>query len=484
LGLFHHGFAGFDHHIQHREDHQQHHCHQNGAHAAGKAVKLCQRANDRGHQDGACRTDAQNQAGCHGIGVGENGGIGIDHRADTRHAEAQTCHGDGHHRHGGAGEHQRVEDRHADRGDHHHDLLAHLAGEHGADQTACQHDHPQKGGHGLGIAHCIGSGGSQIRQQVFLVLDVGDQPAIDGVFGAEVAEHHGSQNQERGILQEDQRGVLLVLGAGAVVLELHAAHVGQADAAQQDHIANADLPREGIAQRQKHQRRQDGAHSEAGVQQIGRGRRTAGELIDHPVIEIGDAAPPEADQQEGQKQPCGPTGDDHHQIADEGKRAQHEDGTLLSQPQGHKAADQTGDQVACRVGGDEQAAGGIGQVVRCLQIWHDAAHHQGQGAVAEKGEKAGKQRLLILPVKLFNERKHEAPPYRQAICSFFSIACPSEAGKAECAKQLPIRTGNARRGTGAGLARGGIPRWVSEGMHVVGCGSIPDPDVPSGAECF
>ena len=85
--------------------------------------------------------------------------------------------------------------------------------------------------------------------------------------------------------------------------------------------------------------------------------------------------------------------------------------------------DQAGNQVARRMRRDEQSAGGIGKIVSHFQIGHDAAHHQGQRTVAEKGKETGEERLLILPVKLLDERKHGDPPLYAAIVSrSFSIA--------------------------------------------------------------
>ena len=243
----------------------------------------------------------------------------------------------------------------------------------------------------------------QRRGKAFPALQVGDQPAVDGILRAEVAEHHHCQNQEGRVFHEHQRAVDPVLSVGAIVPQAHAAEHHRADAATHNQEAQAHLPACRIAQGQKHHGRQHRPHREAGVEDIGSGGASAGKLVDHAVIKAGDAALAKADHGKGDEQEQGAACKGQHEVAQIGQGAQQHDGAALPQIQWHQPAEQSGQQVSCRVDGQQNAAQTVAQAVGALQVGHYAAHGQGKQTAAEEGVEAGEQGAAVIPLKAGSE---------------------------------------------------------------------------------
>ena len=191
------------------------------------------------------------------------------------------------------------------------------------------------------------------------MLQVGNQPSVNGVFAADIAEHHSGENQEGGLLQERHCPCFFLFSVRTVIRHLRTGKQEYRRHAAQHHKKESSLPGCNAAQQKKGHRCGNGADGKARMQDIGCCRAAVSQDVHRVVVEIRNGTTANTCKHKSSEKKARNTGNSHQGHSQERQGSQKRNGSAASQPEGHNTGNKSGNQVADRMSGQQHPAEGI-----------------------------------------------------------------------------------------------------------------------------
>ena len=191
------------------------------------------------------------------------------------------------------------------------------------------------------------------------MLQVGNQPSVNGIFAADIAEHHSGENQKSRLFQERHCPCLFLLPVRTVIRHLRTEKQEYCRHAAQHHKKESGLPGCNAAQQKKGHRCGNGTDGKARMQNIGCRGAAVSQDVHRVVVEIRNGATSNTRKHKSCEKKARSTGNGHQGHPQESQGGQKSNGPAASQPEGHNTRNKSGNHVADRMSGQQHPAEGI-----------------------------------------------------------------------------------------------------------------------------